>query len=157
MAVIVQRHAAGLHRCCAAHAWCRSPICPPAVLTFRSKYLLFSPYLAQTLTALQCRIAHQESEISKPAGGAVLGWLLLLSLQPPRLADLVDLAAWRGRTALRQAPAWKELLRREAIAAGRWSGRDRGISESQRRVHTITKGLRCLKMPLPPDLALFRA
>lgn len=33
------------------------------------------------------------------------------------LANLVDLVAWRGRTALRQAPAWKELLRREAISA----------------------------------------
>lgn len=50
----------------------------------------------------------------------MLGLLLLLCYpQPPRLADLVDLAAWRGRTALRQAPAWKELLRREAIASGR--------------------------------------
>lgn len=28
LAVIMQKHAAGHHRCCAAPAWCRSPVPP---------------------------------------------------------------------------------------------------------------------------------
>lgn len=50
--------------CCS----CMVPQPLPRVLTFRSKYLLFSPYLAQTLTDLQCRTAHHEGEISKQRG-----------------------------------------------------------------------------------------
>lgn len=79
-------------------------------LTFRSKYLLFSPYLAQTLTALQPGTARCHSADDGGEGCNLEG-----SGHEHSTPDLVERVATRGLQALLLAALKLLLLLREAI------------------------------------------